>query len=119
MKDYYDLWIIGPGLRDGSIASRAGDISNLARRGTPIPDGVPDGLSPAFAEDALKRQQWESFKQDLSVDPGSLDGVVSALEAFLMPRCAAAAKWAQEMVTKEEDKLIWARSVRSVTEHDL
>ena len=89
MKDYYDLWIIGQAFEiDRSRLARA-ISATFARRGTAIPDEVPDGLSPAFAEDALKLQQWESFKQDLSVDPGSLDGVVSALEAFLMPAAAA------------------------------
>ena len=90
MKDYYDLWIIGQAFEmDRSRLARA-ISATFARRGTPIPDGVPDGLSPAFAEDAVKRQQWESFKQDLSIDPGPLDGVVSALAAFLMPAAAAA-----------------------------
>ena len=90
MKDYYDLWIIGQAFEmDRSRLVRA-ISATFARRGTPIPVGVPDGLSPAFAEDAVKRQQWESFKQDLSIDPGPLDGVVSALAAFLMPAAAAA-----------------------------
>ena len=90
MKDYYDLWIIGQAFEmDRSRLARA-ISATFARRGTLIPDGVPDGLSPAFAEDAVKRQQWESFKQDLSIDPGPLYGVVSALEAFLMPAAAAA-----------------------------
>ena len=90
MKDYYDLWIIGQAFEiDRSRLARA-ISATFARRSTTIPDAVPDGLSTAFAEDAVKRQQWESFKQDLGVDPGPLDGVVSALEAFLMPAAAAA-----------------------------
>ncbi len=90
MKDYYDLWIIGQAFEiDRSRLARAMSAT-FARRSTAIPDGVPDGLSTAFAEDAGKRQQWESFRQDLNVDPGPLDVVVSALEAFLMPAAAAA-----------------------------
>ena len=89
MKDYYDLWIISQAF-EIDRSRLAGAISaTFERRGTAIPVGVPDGLSPAFAEDAVKRMQWESFKQDLSVDPGSLDGVVSTLEAFLMAAAAA------------------------------
>ena len=90
MKDYYDLWIIGRAF-EVDRSRLAGAISaTFARRGTAIPDRVPDGLSLTFANDADKRQQWERFKRDLSVDPGPLDGVVSALEALLMPAAAAA-----------------------------
>ena len=90
MKDYYNVWIISQ-VFEVDRWRLAGAISaTFARRGTAIPDGVPDGLSLAFAEDALKRQQWESFKRDLEVDPGPLDGVVRALEAFLMSAAAAA-----------------------------
>ena len=80
-----------PGLRDRSITSRKGDICNLrtAWHGDPG-SGSGRAVAPTFAKDAIKRQQWESFKQDLSVDPGPLDGVVSALEAFLMPAAATA-----------------------------
>ena len=90
MKDYYDLWIISQAFEIDRSRLAAAISATFARRGTPIPDQVPDGLSPTFVKDAVKRQQWESFKQDLSVDPGPLDGVVSALEAILMPAAAVA-----------------------------
>ena len=90
MKDYYDLWVI---IRtfdiDRSRLARA-ISATFARRRTSIPDAVPDGLSRTFAEDVVKRQQWEVFKRDLGVEPGSLDGVVETLEAFLMPAAAIA-----------------------------
>ena len=90
MKDYYDLWIISQAF-EIDRSRLAGAISaTFARRGTAIPDAVPEGLSRTFAEDAVKRQQWESFKRNLGVDPGPLDGVVGALEGFLMPAAAAA-----------------------------
>ena len=90
MKDYYDLWMMSQAF-EIDRSRLAGAISaTFARRGTAIPDAVPEGLSRAFAEDAVKRQQWRSFKQDLGVDPGPLDGVVGALQAFLMPAAAAA-----------------------------
>ena len=90
MKDYYDLWIISQTF-EFDRSRLAGAISaTFARRNTAIPDRLPDGLSTAFAVDAVKRQQWESFRQGLGLDPGPLDGVVSSLEAFLMPAAAAA-----------------------------
>ncbi len=90
MKDYYDLWVISRTF-DIDRSRLAGAISaTFARRRTPIPDAVPDGLSRAFAEDVDKRRQWEVFKRDLGVDPGPLDSVVETLEAFLMPAAVAA-----------------------------
>ncbi len=62
----------------------------FARRGTAILDQVPDGQSPTFANDPVKRQQGESLKRDLAIDPGPLDGVVRALAAYLMPAATAA-----------------------------
>lgn len=90
MKDYHDLWIISQAFEIDRSRLAAAISATFARRGTAIPDRVPDGLSPTFAKDAVKRQQWESFKRNLSVDPGPLDSVVSGLEACLMPAAAAA-----------------------------
>ena len=91
MKDYYDLWIISQSFQIDRLRLATAISATFARRGTAIPDGVPDGLSPAFAEDAVKRQQWESFKQDLRVSTRDRSTVLtSALEAFLMPAAAAA-----------------------------
>lgn len=90
MKDYYDLWIIGQAFEIDRSRLATAISATFARRGTAIPDAVPIGLSQAFADDDVKRHQWDSFKRGLEVDPGPLDGVVSALEAFLMPAAAAA-----------------------------
>ena len=90
MKDYHDLWIISQAFKIDRSRLAAAISATFARRGTAIPDRVPDGLSPTFAKNAVKRQQWDSFKRNLSVDPGPLYSVVSGLEAFLMPAAAAA-----------------------------
>ncbi len=90
MKNYYDLWIIGEAFElDRSRLARA-ISATFARRGTTIPDEVPDGLSPEFANDPVKRHQWESFKRNLEIDPGPLDAVVDALAACLIPAAAVA-----------------------------
>ena len=90
MKDYYDLWIIGEALGiDHSHLARA-ISATFERRGTVIPEEVPDGLSAAFTDHPEKRQQWESFKRGLGIDPGPLDGVVGALVTYLMPAATAA-----------------------------
>ena len=62
MKDYYDLWILSQAVDiDRSRLAKAVSAT-FDRRRTAIPDAVPDGLSPAFAEDAVKRQQWETLQ---------------------------------------------------------
>ena len=90
MKDYYDVWIISRAFEVDRSRLAAAISATFARRGTAIPDAVPDGLSRAFAEDTVKQQQWETFKRDLGVDPGPLGDVVGALEAFLMPAATVA-----------------------------
>ena len=70
MKDYFDLWIISQTFEIDRSRLAAAISATFARRGTAIPDRVPDGLSPAFAKDAVKRRQWESFKRDLNATPG-------------------------------------------------
>ena len=90
MKDYYDLWVISQTFEIERSRLSQAISATFARRGTTIPDGVPDGLSLVFAKNPLKQRQWESFKQDLNADPGSLDGVVGALADFLLPAAAIA-----------------------------
>ncbi len=92
MKDYFDLWALSNAFKfDRSRLAKA-ISATFARRGTAIPDEVPDALTPAFAADATKQQQWESFKRDLVADPGSLHDVVNAVASFLMPAATSARK---------------------------
>ena len=107
MKDYYDLWIISQAFEIDQPRLAEAIPATFARRGTAIPDAVPEALSRAFAEDAVNRRQWETFKRDLSVDPGPLDGVVGALEAFLMPAVPRpAATWVDKTAAKGKYKPI-------------
>ncbi len=90
MKDYYDLWMLDRSFDfEGSRLAKA-ISATFARRETRIPEETPDGLTPAFAEDARKSRQWDAFKRDVALDPGSLAEVVAALEKFLMPAAKAA-----------------------------
>ncbi|NBC32879.1 MAG: nucleotidyl transferase AbiEii/AbiGii toxin family protein [Alphaproteobacteria bacterium] len=94
MKDYYDLWVLSQSFDlERSRLARAMSAT-FARRKTAIPEEIPDALAPAFAKDTLKQQQWEAFKRDLKMDPGSLDDVIAALRVFLTPAAKAARKGA-------------------------
>jgi len=46
------------------------------RRGTPLTDGLPDGLTAAFAEDATKLAQWAGFVRKSRLEAPSLAKVV-------------------------------------------
>lgn len=61
MKDYYDLWTAA---RLGVVTSEgvgAAIRHTFHRRGTPLPDGMPEGLTTSFAADPTKQAQWAGF----------------------------------------------------------
>ena len=92
MKDFYDIWILSRSFPfDDDRLARA-IAATFARRGTEIPTGLPDALTPDFAADEVKQRQWNAFIGDVALDPGTLAGVIDDLSTFLLPRAAAAAK---------------------------
>ncbi len=95
MKDYYDIWVLSQSFEfDHERLARA-IAATFARRKTTVPGGLPDALTPAFADLSVKQQQWEAFKRDVAIDPGALSDVLSQLETFLMPAAKAARKGVQ------------------------
>jgi len=91
LKDYYDIWILSQ-----SFAFEAGRLpeaiaATFHRRGTPIPMDLPDALTPDFAADGQKQQQWQVFVKDVAFDPGSLPDVVESISSFIMPQAGLAA----------------------------
>jgi hypothetical protein len=90
MKDFYDVWLLATSFRfEGDRLVRA-IAATFARRTTAIPIELPDALTAEFAADPLKVRQWQAFRQDLAIDPGTLEKVVSDLAAFIMPHARAA-----------------------------
>ena len=85
MKDFYDIWMLSRYYNfDAERLSRA-IAATFERRGTAIPEEVPDALSPAFAADVTKQRQWTAFVRDLDADVPSLETIVIDLTGFLMP----------------------------------
>ncbi len=83
MKDYFDLLAL---LREGAMdratlaeATRA----TFQRRATPLPDGVPFGLTDAFATDAQKRAQWKAFLRRNRLAAPNLETTVDELRTFV------------------------------------
>jgi hypothetical protein len=68
-----------------------GDIAaTFKRRGTEIPTEPPDALSPGFAADVQKQQQWNAFLQNVATNPGSLADVIEMIAGFILPQAAQA-----------------------------
>lgn len=90
MKDFYDIWVLSRSNEFAGDTLARAIRATFDRRNTSIPTDVPDCLTPEFADDPAKQQQWASFVADVATKPGSLENVIAALEAFLMPHARAA-----------------------------
>ena len=90
MKDFYDIWLLSRVYEfTGESLARA-IAATFARRKTPIPQKTPDALTPAFAADLAKQQQWSSFVEAIDAEPVALADVVGELADFLMSYAKAA-----------------------------
>jgi hypothetical protein len=92
MKDYYDLMILSQKLDfDGEILKDA-VRATFQRRSTPLPEGEPEGLAPAFAEDAVNAMRWNAFitKGMLSEEKPNLSQVIYEIRRFALPVLDAA-----------------------------
>lgn len=77
MKDFFDLWVL---LHDSAIDDNElveAIAATFSRRATALPDGVPDGLSDAFAADAARRIQWRAFLKKNDLDIHELGEVIT------------------------------------------
>lgn len=90
MKDFYDIWVLSRSNQFAGDDLTRAIRATFDRRKTPIPAEVPDCLTPAFANDPAKQQQWESFVANVAMQPGTLVDVVKDLAKFLMPQAEAA-----------------------------
>jgi hypothetical protein len=91
MKDFYDVWVMSRSFSFEGIRLAQAIAATFARRQTPIPTEAPDALTPAFAADTAKQDQWLAFTADVDITPGDLAAVVAELAGFLMPHAATAA----------------------------
>lgn len=90
MKDYFDLLMLA---REGAMnpESLAEAIrTTFQRRGTPLPETLPLGLSDAFARDVAKRRQWDAFVRRNQLQAPALDVVIEELGAYVRAPLARA-----------------------------
>jgi hypothetical protein len=73
---------------DGSTLTRANQC-DLPATPTPLPAGLPIGLTSTFADDAQKQQQWTAFGRRNGLETPPLTEVVLLLGLFLTPALAA------------------------------
>lgn len=85
MKDYYDIWMLSRSYEFDQVRLSRAIAATFARRGTAIPEEVPDALAAPFAMDATKQRQWAAFVRDLAADVPALETIVTDLADFLMP----------------------------------
>lgn len=90
MKDFYDIWLLSRTYEFKGDALPRAIAATFDRRKTEVPEATPDALTPAFAQDAAKIQQWNSFVENVAFKPGSLAEVITDLATFLMPHAAEA-----------------------------
>lgn len=78
MKDFYDLLALSRLFTFEGATLAAAIRATFERRRTNIPHERPPPLTAAFAEDALKVQQWRSFiaREPLMIDEPDLSAVV-------------------------------------------
>ena len=68
MKDYCDLIAISRVFEiDGQSLTEA-IRATFQRRGTPLPDDIPTGLSEEFSEDAGKQRQWIGYLSRMKLE---------------------------------------------------
>lgn len=83
LKDYFDLWVLAKHVSfDPNILQEA-IAATFTRRGTPMPQELPLGLSGAFTQDSAKIQQWKAFLGKNKLQAPPLDELVSDLRTLL------------------------------------
>ena len=84
MKDYYDVWMLVRTFEIDPARLRRAIEATFARRGTPLPAALPEGLTDAFAQDDAKQRQWTAFVRNLSSSAPTLRDIVTELRAVVM-----------------------------------
>ena len=85
MKDFYDVWVLSRTFEFDKSRLAQAIAATFKRRGTEIPQTLPDAFTPAFFRNEGKTQQWAAFVRDLSASTPPLETVASELAAFIDP----------------------------------
>lgn len=84
MKDYFDLLaLLREGAMDPAVLALA-IRATFQRRASALPNGVPFGLTDAFATDAQKQSQWTAFLRRNRLEAPELATVVAELRTSVI-----------------------------------
>lgn len=97
MKDFYDLLALSRLFDFEGEVLAAAIGATFSRRDTPLPDGVPDALTRAFADDATKVAQWTAFtaREPLLLAAPTLAATIDEIGDFALPPLTALRTGAQ------------------------
>jgi predicted nucleotidyltransferase component of viral defense system len=87
MKDYYDLWAIPQAINISDPDLDSAIEATLERRGTPVPNSRPAGLSAEMAEDVAKQRQWRAYALSIELADVSLETVIDTVWTLVGPSC--------------------------------
>jgi hypothetical protein len=86
LKDYFDVWFLTQHAPlDPAVLLQAIAVT-FSRRGTPLPQSLPMGLSDVFAQDPSKARQWAAFLNKNRLQAPPLGTLVGELRAVLWER---------------------------------
>jgi hypothetical protein len=99
-KDYYDLLYLARHFDyEGGLLARA-IAATFTRRGTPLPEDIPVGLTAAFGLDLAKQSQWSAFRRRIGEQNlDALPDVVAEVERFLANPLRMAARPARRLAS--------------------
>ena len=66
--------------------------ATFERRATPIPEGIPVGLSDEFAQSPVTRAQWQGFLRKNRLGEMALENVIDEVRRFVDAPMAHARK---------------------------
>jgi predicted nucleotidyltransferase component of viral defense system len=91
LKDYFDLSVLlEREALDADLLARA-IKATFERRGMPVPEAVPIGLTAEFAHDSSRKSLWMAFLKKNELSPEPLLNVVDRLRSILTPALNRAA----------------------------
>jgi hypothetical protein len=100
MKDFYDVWVLAKSYDFNDDRLARAMAATFDRRGTPLPDDLPDALTAEFANDDSKRRQWSAFSAELAIATGPFEGMIQELKISFMPKVAQARQFAKSDKTR-------------------
>jgi hypothetical protein len=87
LKDYFDIWALTETFPFDLALLATAMSRTLGRKGFSLAGEWPDGLTDAYAANAMKLSQWNAFLRKTlpQTRPDSLSAAVARIRAFLSP----------------------------------